>query len=253
MISSSGGAVLELLQADLAPPGRAAPVLEDVTLRLDRGEIAVVCGANGSGKTTLLRTAAGLWPLRAGTMRPAAPEGFDLRRAGLILEDPASQFTAGSVRGEIEFVLENLDLPREGIARRVEEILAGLGLGALAEADPARLSPGEQEKALVAAAVAAEPALLLLDDPFLYLGPWEARSTWDWIVATVRQGRIAALLLATHDPELFGDADHLGILAGGRLAAWGRPEDVWRGPATGELDPTDRPGPAAEGLDPHAS
>ena len=62
MISSSGGAILELLQADLAPPGRATPVLEDVTLRLERGEIAVVCGANGSGKTTLLRTAAGLLP-----------------------------------------------------------------------------------------------------------------------------------------------------------------------------------------------
>jgi energy-coupling factor transporter ATP-binding protein EcfA2 len=216
-----GEALLALEDADLAPPGAPRPVLTGVSLTLHRGEIAVLLGANGSGKTTLLRAAAGLWPLARGRRWGPDPDA-----TGLLLEDPAAQFVARSVRGEIAFALENRIESTEAIARRTGEALRDWGLEALAERDPAGLSPGEQERALLAASLAVEPTLLLLDDPYLYLGPDEEHGAWEATIAAVREGRVGAALLATQDAELAVAADRVGLLDAGRLIRWGSPDDV---------------------------
>ena len=223
----AGETLLELLDADLTPPGRTQPLLRGVSFRLGRGEIAVLLGANGSGKTTLLRSAAGLWPILSGSLWPPATSGFDVRRAGLLLEDPSAQFTAGTVSGEIEFGLEGLDLGPEEIVARCSAVLELLGIQDWAAVDPRALSPGEQELALLAAALAPGPPLLLLDDAFLYLGPGDARRAWGAVTGYVRAGAIGAVLLATHDPEAARTADRLGVLSEGRLVVWGPPEEVW--------------------------
>ncbi len=227
---------LELAGVDAAPPGAARATLSGVNLRLERGEIGVLLGGNGAGKTTLLRTAAGLWPARAGTVRPPAA-GFDPRRAGLVLEDPAVQFVAGTVAGEIEFVLENRGLSGEAVARRRDRILARFDLEALAGRDPLKLSAGEQQRALVAAALVLEPPLLLLDDPFLYLAADAARAAWERVREAVRGGEVGAALLATHDAEQALDADRAGVLGDGRLLFWGPPEAAVRAGLPGAVDP----------------
>jgi energy-coupling factor transporter ATP-binding protein EcfA2 len=223
---SSSGPLLEIQHADLAPPRASRPVLTDVTLRLDRGEVGVLLGANGTGKTTVLRTAAGLWPPRGGTVRSPAVEDYDLRRVAMILEEPASQFVAGTVRGEMEFALESLALALDTIRLRTDAGLAAFDLESLAERNPRTLSAGEQERCLLAAALAPEPSLLLLDDPFLYLGPGEGRSIWDRVVRAVREGLIGGVLLAGHDPEPAVTADRVGLLDRGELLAWGPGKEV---------------------------
>lgn len=218
--------LLELQDADLAPPGRPAPVLRGVSLRLYRGEIAMLLGKNGSGKTTVLRTLAGIWPLWRGTLIPPAPSGFDARRVGLLLEDPPSQLIAGNVTREVEFGLENQNLRMEEIQARKKAVFELFGIAAWAEADPHSLSPGEQERVLLASALAPGPPVLLLDDPFLYLGPGEARQAWDNLVEATRAGRVGSVLMASHDWDLAEEGNRVGILAEGRLLDWGAPPEV---------------------------
>ncbi len=229
--------LLVLDGVDAAPPRASRPVLSGVSLTLHRGEIGVLLGGNGAGKSTLLRTAAGLWPAKSGTVAPPGSGGFDPARAALVLEDPGGQLVAGTVSAEIEFALENRGLPREEIAARREEALAAFDLAGLAGRDPWTLSPGGQERCLLAAAWAQRPALLLLDDPFLYLGVGESGPLWARLAGAVRAGEIGALLLATHDGELAAEADRVGILDRGRLAAWGGPEAVLRGELPEAVEP----------------
>ena len=241
LASSPPGArspLLEIVDADLGPPRRSSPVLTGVGLRLDRGEVGVLLGGNGAGKTTLLRTAAGLWPPRGGWLRsPREDGGFDPRRVALVLDDPASQFVGATVAGELEFALENAGLPHEEILARRDAALAAFALEPLRDRDATRLSPGEQARCLLAAALILRPSLLLLDDPFLYLGPGETRPVWSRLRGEVSAGRVGAVLLAAHEAELAVEADRVGVLEGGRLRAWGEPEKVLRGPLPEAVEP----------------
>jgi cobalt/nickel transport system ATP-binding protein len=173
-----------------------------------------------------------------------------VRRAGLLLEDPAAQFIAGTVTGEIEFGLEGLGLGPEEIAARCTAVLEILGIRGWASIDPRSLSPGEQELALLAAALAPGPPLLLLDDAFLYLGPGDARRAWSAVAGYVRAGTIGAVLLATHDPEATRTADLLGVLSGGRLLVWAPPAEVWHHDLPPEVERPDHPLPQREGGEP---
>jgi len=208
----------------MGPPGGPA-VLDGVRLRLEAGQVAVLLGGNGAGKTTLLRTAAGLWPPLSGRIRPRR-DGFDPRDAGFVLDDPSAQLVAGTVAGEIEFALESLGLSGTEIRERTDRALAGFGLEPLAGRDSRTLSVGELARCVLAAAWAPGPPLLLLDDPFLYLGPAAAEGLWDRVAASVREGMVGGILLATQDGEIAAGADRVGLLDGGRLTAWGPPEDV---------------------------
>ena len=225
--------LLELEDADLAPPGRREPILRGVSLRILRGDVAVVMGKNGSGKSTLFRSLAGLWPVRRGQKRPQAPSGFDMRRVGLTLEDPPSQLVAGRVGREVEFGLENLGLWPDQIVPRRDLMLELFGLVSRIDRAAHTLSPGEQEHVLLAATLAPAPPVLLLDDPFLYLGPRESREAWGRLKALVGSQALGALVLATHDADLGLTSTRAGILAEGRLHAWGEPgkvvEDALRG------------------------
>ena len=226
--------VLRLSDADLAPPGRLRPVLTGVSLDLVKGDVAVLLGKNGSGKTTLLRSLAGLWPLRRGELHPPAPRGFDSRRAGLVLDDPPAQLVAGTVTREVEFGLENIGLDMTNTRLRRDAMLGLLELHALKDADPHQLSPGEQERVLLAATLAPGPPVLLLDDPFLYLSPKEQWSAWRHTVERAQDGSIGAVLLATHDVDLAFSCGRAGVLSRGRLT-WGETAEVMGDALRGNL------------------
>jgi energy-coupling factor transporter ATP-binding protein EcfA2 len=218
--------LLSLADADLGPPGRMHPILTGVSLELFRGDVAVILGKNGSGKSTLLKSLAGLWPLRRGTLYPPAPRGFDSRRAGLVLDDPPSELVSANVTREVEFGLENLGVDMASATARRDVVLDLFDLGGLRSADPQHLSPGEQERVLLAATLAPDPPILLLDDPFLYLSPKEMWSAWRRTVEAAQEGRVGALLLATHDVDLALSCRTAGRLDRGGLVAWGDAAEV---------------------------
>jgi len=154
--------------------------LPPTSLSMEPGERLLVTGPSGCGKSTLARCLTGLIPhLYHGALegevwldrqRTAdAPLWRLVECAGLVFQNPAAQMLAHSVEEEIVFGLENLGLPRDTIAERLDATLARFGLAAMRERSPQTLSGGEQQKLALAAVTSRQPQVLVLDEPLSML------------------------------------------------------------------------------------
>lgn len=217
------------------PDGPTA--LDQVDLDAAEGELLLVVGDSGSGKSTLLRTVNGLVPHSSGgayggEVRVAGRSTRDHRPrdladvVGFVHQDPEAQFVVDRVEHDIAFVLENLGTDAATMRRRVEEVLDGLGVAHLRHRAPGTLSSGERQRCALAGALAAAPAVLVLDEPTSMLDPQGA----DDVLAAV--GRLhhdlgTTVVLAEHRLERAAPmADQAVLTADGRVAATGRPADV---------------------------
>lgn len=173
---------------------RPGPVPE-ATLRRAPGALTVITGPSGAGKTTLLRTLAD------------EPRGA---RPGYVPQNPEHAFVATTVRGELMVPLRE---DRDGDtatwrerAARAEELLAAADLSHLAEANPHRLSGGEQRRVAILGALAPRPEVLLLDEPTVGLDRERREAVLALLDAAREEG--CTVLAATHDPHLIARADH---------------------------------------------
>jgi energy-coupling factor transport system ATP-binding protein len=204
----------------------AHPALSDVSLELEPGEVVALLGPSGGGKSTLLRALAGLVPHFHGGRFSGRVEvgGLDTRRtrpgdlAGTVatlFQDPEDQVVFTRVAAEVAFGLENLGAPPEEIAPRALEALAAVGAAHLVERPVAELSGGELQRVCLAAVLAVEPRLLLLDEPTSQLDP-------DGAAATIELAREsgAAVVVSEQRPERVLDAcDRVLFLCDGRLGS----------------------------------
>ncbi len=203
--------VAELQRVTYTYPGREHPSLRDVSLTLEPAEVVLLLGGSGSGKSTLLRALAGLVPhFHGGTFAGrVVVGGHDTRDAqprdlagevGLVFQDPESQAVMTTVEREIAFGLENLGVEPHAVTRLVEEALISLGLSHLRHAELATLSGGELQKVALAAVIATQPHLLLLDEPTSQLDPVSSEE----LLAAVRrlsEDTGATIVLAEHRVE----------------------------------------------------
>jgi energy-coupling factor transporter ATP-binding protein EcfA2 len=154
--------------------------LAPISLSAEPGERLLVTGPSGCGKSTLARCLTGLIPhLYHGTLQgevwlgdqrtSVAPLWRLAECAGIVFQNPAAQMLAHSVEEEIVFGLENLGLPRETIAERLEATMSRFGLEAMRDRSPQTLSGGEQQKLALAAIIARQPPVLVLDEPLSML------------------------------------------------------------------------------------
>jgi NitT/TauT family transport system ATP-binding protein len=213
-IRSAGGAIA---LSDLHFNHGAAAVLGGVSCTIAAGEHVAIVGRSGAGKSTLLHLIAGLLRPAKGQVRidGVAAEGT-VRGAVLMFQRPALLPWA-SVR-------ENILLPsrfsgelrrdRQGSQARVNALLAQIGLSDRADALPAQLSGGQQQRVALARALAAEPRILLLDEPFSALDP-ETRASLREDVRRLASARGATLVTVTHDlADAAALADRALVLAG---------------------------------------
>lgn len=183
-----------------------------VSLQIAPGELVLLTGPSGCGKSTLARCLTGLIPhLYRGTLEGEVWLGeWDTRetplwqlaeRAGLVFQNPAAQMLGASVEEEALFGLENLGLPREVMAARLEEMLQRFGLEPFRARAPQTLSGGEQQQVALAAIMARRPAALVLDEPLSMLDGTAAAALVAQLAALARSG--VTVVVCEHREEYF--------------------------------------------------
>src|SRR6185437_15246918 len=172
--------------------------LRDIELAVDRGEIVGIVGTSGCGKSTLLRIVAGLERPSSGsvTLDAVAVDG-PRPEVGLVFQEPRLMPWL-SVRDNVEFALAKR--PREQRRPLADAALARVGLGAFANALPQQLSGGMAQRAAIARALVARPAVLLLDEPFSALDAFTRFSLQDHLLDIWRADQ-PTMLFVTHDIE----------------------------------------------------
>ncbi|MEJ2210320.1 MAG: ATP-binding cassette domain-containing protein, partial [Anaerolineae bacterium] len=200
------------------------PALQDVSLQVRRGEFVVLMGRNGSGKTTLLKQMVGLLRPDRGRVMVGSGNGrapMDTRQAsveeiirlvGYVPQNPNALLFSDTVRQELDFTRRGHDLPPGDHAA----LLRTLDLEPLAEAYPRDLSVGERQRVALASILAAEPQILLLDEPTRGLDYRQKEALAEFLRQEKERGR--TILMATHDVELVATcADRVLLLAEGQV------------------------------------
>lgn len=210
-MTSNDGSVFRLNDAGFSYFADA-PALKGVSFEIQRGERVCILGANGCGKSTLLKILAGLLapqtgsfsafgkPVAHGQMESDTFAGEYHRKVGFIFQSADVQLFCGSVRDEIAFGLLQQNLPDSTVRSRTEDVMRMLGIEALAGKTPFRLSGGEKKKVALAAVLAMNPEVLILDEPTNGLDP----RTQSWLVRLLDALHEAGktIVASTHNLEL---------------------------------------------------
>jgi osmoprotectant transport system ATP-binding protein len=214
-------------------------VVEDLSLHVPEGAFCVLLGPSGCGKSTILRMINRLVPFDSGAIRVGGEDVGNLppealrRRIGYAIQS-VGLFPHWRVADNIATVPRLLGWPRARVNERVEELLLMLRLdpGIYREKYPHQLSGGEQQRVGVARALAADPDLLLMDEPFAALDPIARAALQDELLRIQRRTR-KTIVFVTHDiDEALKLASVIGVLERGRLAQWGTPIEVLEQPAS---------------------
>ena len=210
-------------------------LLDGISLELDEGTSTAVIGRSGSGKTTLLRTVNRMVETTSGEVRIDGKDvrGLDLialrRNMGYVIQD-AGLFPHFNVERNVGLVLEAQDCPSQERLRRSHELLAAVGLEpeTFAQRYPHQLSGGQRQRVSVARALAAEPKILLMDEPFGALDPLTRAEMQDMIRNLLHRLK-KTVLLVTHDlDEALYLADRIVLIEEGKVAANLRRDELMR-------------------------
>ena len=208
--------------------------LDDVSLEIPSGSLTALLGPSGSGKSTLLRSIAGLEHLDSGSVSIAGRDVTHLapqkRGIGFVFQHYAA-FRHMTVRDNVGFGLSIRKRPKAEIARKVDSLLEIVGLQGFQRRYPAQLSGGQRQRMALARALAVDPEVLLLDEPF---GALDAKVRADlrrWLRRLHDEVHVTTVLV-THDQEEALDvADRIAILSGGRIEQVGDPVALYDRPA----------------------
>ncbi|NEJ23559.1 ATP-binding cassette domain-containing protein [Rhizobium leguminosarum] len=216
----------------------AATVVDDVSMSVEKGEITVIVGTSGSGKSTLMRMINRLVPITEGEISVGGQNVMDVevtelrRKIGYAIQGHGL-FPHRTVAQNIATVPQLLDWDSARIAKRVEELLGLFNLDPASFADkyPHQLSGGQQQRVGVARALAAEPELLLMDEPFGALDPVIRGKAQDDLLAIQKQFG-TTVILVTHDmDEAFHLGNQIAVMSEGRLLQCSTPEKILTEPA----------------------
>ncbi|MFM7886546.1 MAG: ABC transporter ATP-binding protein [Pseudanabaena sp.] len=219
-------------------PNAKEAVLKDISLMINRGDFLGIIGATGAGKTTLCLALAGIVPqfyggrffgkiVIAGLDSLDHPVSELARHVGIVFEDPEVQITATSVENEIAFALENLCIPRAEILRRIPIALKSVRLEGFEKKKPQELSGGQKQRLAIAAALAIQPDLLILDEPTSQLDPIGSQEVFA-TVKELKENLGVSIVMVSHAAEEMAEfCDRIALLADGRLHALGTPREIY--------------------------
>jgi tungstate transport system ATP-binding protein len=222
---------LPILLDNVGVTARGNALLADVSLAIAPGAPTVVIGPNGAGKTTLLRLLMGLVCPTRGRVTWGGVEIANSQRCAMMFQRPA--MLRRSAAGNITYALAAAGVPRSKRAARCSELLALVGLSALAQQPARKLSGGEQQRLALARTLAKDPAVLLLDEPTASLDPAATKVIEDLIREIAARG--IKVVMATHD---LGEARRLAgdivLLHRGRIVEQAQSSGFFTAPRTRE-------------------
>lgn len=217
----------------------AKPAIENVTMHVNAGEFVGVMGANGAGKSTLSLASVGIIP----DFTPAKMEGtvevlgMDTAKsqvediavggAGIVFQQPDTQFVSINVELEIAFAMENRQFARDEMRRRIDEALRLVRLTGYEKHAPTQLSGGQKQAVCIATVLTMEPRLIVLDEPTSQLDPIGSEIVFN-ALREINQERNIAILIMEHKAELLARyADRIIVLDEGRKLYDGTPAEVF--------------------------
>ena len=215
------------------------PALKQTSVAVGTGELVALLGPSGSGKTTLLRLIAGLeFPDSGGNIlyhgEDVTRKSAYQRRAGFVFQHYAL-FQHMTVFDNIAFglrVRSRKERPsKEEIRKRVEKLIENVQLDSLAQRFPAQLSGGQRQRVAFARALAIEPSVLLLDEPFGALDAKVRKELRRWLRRFHDETHLTTLFVTHDQEEAFEVADRVVILNEGTIQQIGSPEDIQEKPA----------------------
>lgn len=216
---------------------RYGPVtaVDDVSLAVRAGEIVALLGPSGCGKTTLLRVVAGFVRQSAGSVRidgqPIDHLPANLRNVGIVFQSYAL-FPHMTVAHNVAYGLEARGVARANVRRTVDSFLEVVRLTGLRDRMPRQLSGGQQQRVAVARALAVEPSVLLLDEPFSALDKGLRLDMQIEIKRLQRQFGLTAILVTHDQDEAMSVADRIAVMNHGRVEQLDTPVNVYDRPAT---------------------
>jgi sulfate/thiosulfate transport system ATP-binding protein len=225
--------------------------LQDVSLQVPAGSLTALLGPSGSGKSTLLRVIAGLEEPDDGQVLIEGDDATRLparrRGVGFVFQHYAA-FKHMTVRANVAFGLKVRRRPKAEIRERVDELLALVHLGGWADRYPSQLSGGQRQRMALARALAVEPRVLLLDEPFGALDAQVREELRIWLRRLHEEVHVTTVFV-THDQEEAMDvAEQVAVIDQGRIQQVGTPRDLYEHPANdfvmGFIGPVTRLGDA---------
>ena len=208
--------------------------LDDVDLNVPSGRLTALLGPSGGGKSTLLRIVAGLEYPDAGSVviddRDATWLRPQKRSVGFVFQHYAA-FKHLSVYRNVAFGLEIRRRPKAEIRRRVHELLELVHLEQFAERLPSQLSGGQRQRMALARALAVEPQVLLLDEPFGALDTQVRKELRDWLRRLHDEVHVTTVFVTHDQEEALEVADELVVINQGRVEQVGSPTDLYDHPA----------------------
>jgi sulfate transport system ATP-binding protein len=208
--------------------------LQDVSLDVPEGSLTALLGPSGSGKSTLLRIIAGLETADAGTV---LLDGKDVTAArpqergiGFVFQHYAA-FQHMSVFENVAFGLRIRKRPRDEVKSRVEELLALVGLTQWSGQRPHQLSGGQRQRMALARALAVQPQVLLLDEPFGALDATVRSELRQWLRRLHDEQGVTTVLVTHDQEEAMEVADRIAVMQTGQIEQVGSPRDIYDTPA----------------------
>ncbi|QCX28652.1 sulfate/molybdate ABC transporter ATP-binding protein [Nocardioides jishulii] len=208
--------------------------LEDVNVSIPTGQLTALLGPSGGGKSTLLRVIAGLESSDAGTIEIEGVDATRLapqkRNVGFVFQHYAA-FKHMTVAKNVAFGLEIRKKPKDEVRDRVHELLKLVHLEQFAHRLPSQLSGGQRQRMALARALAVEPSVLLLDEPFGALDAKVRKELRDWLRRLHDEVHVTTVFVTHDQEEALEVSDEIVVINNGRVEQVGTPDQLYDEPA----------------------
>ena len=228
---------LEVRGLSFRYPGAGKQCLEDVSFSIEKGEYVLLCGNSGCGKTTLLRHLKSVMAPTGQRTGEILLDGVPLDRVdsarqacaiGYVMQNPDEQIVTDKVWHELAFGLENLGVPPETIGLRVAEMASFFGIQSWYHRDVSCLSGGQKQLLNLAAIMAMQPEILVLDEPTGQLDPIAAADFLNTLKKINRELGTTVLITEHRAEDIFPVADRVLVMEQGRLTGNAGPRSIGR-------------------------